>query len=548
MKKFLNNIKIREILKEYLPHIAVIFLIVFPWFLKSGNLFFIDMAWGPHMVVDWNGAWCLALVIKILMLFFSTGLAQKILITIILLIILQGGKKVSENFIGNKWLIFISSLFFLFNPFIYDRLMYGQIGFVFAFGFFCLSIGYLIEYIFKEKSIKQSLLIGLFVAIAIQLSAHFIFFFVIFYLFFISLCFLQKQKIRWKILLRSTFLIFFIIFILNINWILPTFLGISNAGKVIGDYITEQDLISFQTSGEDSKEVISNILMMSGFWGKDQFRYFDLTKFSENWGRSFFLLLPLIIYGLIIGLCNKKLRPLSIGLVIIFLISVILSAGIKVPIFKDLNFWLFNNFPFYKGFREPQKWVALIVIIYGIFLSLGIKGLFNTKVVKNNKIIIILFLSAIIIMQAPLLLFGLNGQVKPVNYPADWHEINEYIIEQDNCQSNILFLPWHMYMRFNWIGNIVVNPAIRFFDCPVIQGTNMEWGGIYDNSQSIEGEIIGKWLENKGETALLTNNELNIRYIILAKEIDWQNYLWIDGLDNLKLIKETKTLRLYERQ
>ena len=103
-----------------------------------------------------------------------------------------------------------------------------------------------------------------------------------------------------------------------------------------------------------------------------------------------------------------------------------------------------------------------------------------------------------------------------------------------------------MYMSFNWVGNLVANPAKYFFSCPVIQGTNMEWGGIYDNSADATGQKIEDWLYNKKDIDYLNNNDLNIKYIILAKEVDWQNYFWLDEIPGLRFEKETENLRLYK--
>jgi len=44
------------------------------------------------------------------------------------------------------------------------------------------------------------------------------------------------------------------------------------------------------------------------------------------------------------------------------------------------------------------------------------------------------------------------------------------------------------------IGNrIVSNPAPIFFRCPTIYGTNMEWGGIYDNVYDANDIAVQNW-------------------------------------------------------
>jgi len=74
---------------------------------------------------------------------------------------------------------------------------------------------------------------------------------------------------------------------LNANWVIGSLTGKSAMSEFINTGITRQDLVAFQTSGKTSADALGNVLMMSGFWGKDQFRYVDLTTVTNNWGRSF---------------------------------------------------------------------------------------------------------------------------------------------------------------------------------------------------------------------------------------------------------------------
>jgi hypothetical protein len=202
--------------------------------------------------------------------------------------------------------------------------------------------------------------------------------------------------------------------------------------------------------------------------------------------------------------------------------------------------------PFYKGLREPQKWVAAIIPIYLFYLILGSFYLSKVKIIINNRLVSGLVLAFIIVMQAPLLFWGFNCQAKPIPYPSDWYEVDNLLSDGSNCSDRILFLPWHLYMSFNWSKKIMVNPARTFFSCPVISGTNMEWGGIYDNSRSADGAIIGDWLQNKGQGGVPALAGDPIRYIILAKELDFTSYLWLNSSFDVDLILETKTLLVYE--
>ncbi|MDO8737078.1 MAG: hypothetical protein Q7K29_08390, partial [Thermoleophilia bacterium] len=334
--------------------------------------------------------------------------------------------------------------------------------------------------------------------------------------------------------------------VINANWIAANLTGQSRDGGMVSAGITRDDLVAFQTSGKTSMDVLRNVVMMSGFWGKDQFRYLDLTSVKDNWGRSFLFLLPLILWGIMAAWRAKgQRRVLSISLIVLFLIAVILAAGIRIPIGKEISNFLFDHLPLYKGLREPQKWVSVIVLVYLIFLSLGMKELFLRKIVIRHDVLMKIIAGAIIISNAPFMLFGFAGQMKPKSYPKDWSEVNTFIVEDSQCDGKILFLPWHLYMKFSWTNKVSANPAPVFFECPVISGSNMEWGGIYDNSQNVVGRAVEGWLGSKGKTDLLQNDAYGIKYVILAKEADWKKYEGIEQNPELERVKETPGFLVY---
>jgi len=533
-------------IKEYLPYIIVVAVIILPWFFHSGYLFFTDMVWGPNMDLNWTSNYFLFnLIAKILSFVFSVALGEKLFIGITLFIVLLGGRKIINYFTKDKFIIFFVSLFTLFNPFIYDRMMYGQVIIVLAFGLFLFSVGCLLDYLDNRKP-KQMINFGIYAGLVLQFSVHFVFFIGIIFLLFLILYFKKWHLEGWKYFIKPFFLAFVLCLLINVNWITRDIFTQNNTRNFINSVITEQDLLAFKTAGTSNLQVLNNILLMSGFWGKDQHRYADLTAVKENWGRSFLFLLPLILLGFIVGVRKKETRFLSIGLFVVFGLSIVLACGISFSFFQNFNYWLFEHIPFYKGLRETQKWVSVIVLIYTIFLSIGITTLLKTKTISVHKNVFLVFLGAIIIMQAPFLLWGLGGQVKTASYPVDWQVIDKEL--KCEKEDRILFLPWHLYMSFNWIGRIIANPSKVFFTCPVISSSAMEWSNIYDNSQNDDSQKVFEWLNKKGESGLLKNNELGIKYILLTKELDWENYLWIEKKGEIKLIDETPTLRVYEIQ
>jgi len=538
--------EIKNKIKEFLPYIGVTLAIILPWLFYPGYLFFTDFVLGPNINLDCsNSFFIINLIIISFSFIFSIDFLEKLFIGLIIFIILLASRKIISHFIKDKFAIFVVSLFALFNPFIYDRMMYGQMGIALAFGFFLFAIGYLLKYLDNREG-RQMIYFGICAGFSLQFSVHFVFFIGIVSLFYLVLYFKRWKLNRWRSFVKYVFFAGVLCMLLNINWIASGLLSKNNTINFLDSGITKQDLSAFKTAGSSDSQVLSNVLMMSGFWGKDQYRYTDLTKIKENWGRSFLFILPVILLGLFFGVKKKETRFLSIGLLIIFIASVILACGINFSHLQNFTYWLFEHIPLYKGLRETQKWVSVLVLIYTVFLSIGVTALLKTKIVLVHKNFLLIFLGAVIIMQAPFLLWGFWGQVKPVSYPTDWQAVDKEL----KCEKGgkILFLPWHLYMSFNWVGKIIANPAKGFFTCPVISSSAMEWGGIYDNSQNNDSEKVFEWLNKKGENDLLKNNELGIKYILLAKELDWGNYLWLEKTVRVKLIDETLTLKVYEIQ
>lgn len=540
------------------PYALVILAIILPWFLHPGYLFFTDNVWGPNLKLDWTSSWFLFnLLVKGLSFIFSVAFLEKIWISGILILIALGGrllvKTISEPI--SSGLVFVLSLFALFNPFVYDRALYGQFGILIAYG----CVFYILAYLFKAwrtKDFKNLYPAAVFTAIALMFSVHFIFLLLPFYiLFFIAVC--RNKKFWLPALISIT-----IVLILNANWLIALAINASPLSNFVSQGITNQDLTAFATAGASGPETLSNVLLMSGFWGKDQFRYLDLTKIN-GWQKSFIFLTPLIFYGLYLSF--KKNKVLSLGLIIIFIIAVLLAMGIKSDLTRSLTLFLYDHLPLYKGLREPQKWVAIIVPIYLFFLTLGASQLAKVKIVKNNQVLSGIILAAVIIMGAPSLLWGFNRQVVATKYPSDWAQVNN-LVSSPNCSERILFLPWHMYLSFNWAGKIMANPAAVYFSCPVASGTNMEWGGIYDNSLSSEGQAVATWIAEQGKfqspmfsststSVLIEGPNLtkgsglavnSIHYIILAKEVDYSSYSWLNDLSYVKPVLETPTLKVYE--
>ncbi|MFA6995153.1 MAG: hypothetical protein WC249_01955 [Patescibacteria group bacterium] len=563
----INKLKPKNLSASFWGYALVILAIIAPWFLKPGYLFMTDMVWGPKINLDWTGSWFLFnLLVKSLSFIFPIDFLEKIFISGVLILILLGGSLLTKTILEfdevemavpaapARGLVFILSLFALFNPFVYDRALYGQFGVILSYGCLLFVAAYLLR-VYRNLDFKSLYAAAIFTALALLFSVHFIFLLAPFYILFLGALFLKRQEIKAggksKKFWLALFFSFLIVLIINANWLLAIAVKASPLATFVQQGITAQDLAAFQTAGKTPLQTFTNVLLMSGFWGKDQFRYFDLTT-APNWQFSFIFLAPVIFYGVYLSFRRRSRREkiMSAVLLVIFSLAVYLAVGIKSPLTGGLTIFLYNYLPLYKGLREPQKWVAVIIPIYLFYLTLGTRRLKDSKLISKNIPVSAFIFSAVIIMAAPSLFWSFNRQAVPTPYPQDWYSVNQLLLNRSaqsyGCNDRILFLPWHMYMSFNWVGKIIANPASTFFSCPVLSGTNMEWGGIYDNSRSVDGAAVSAWLAAQGKSGSPVLSVTPIRYIILAKELDFRSYLWINNLSYIRPLLETPTLLVYE--
>ena len=236
------------------------------------------------------------------------------------------------------------------------------------------------------------------------------------------------------------------------------------------------------------------------------------------------------------------------------IIGLLLAAGASNQYTGPVFMWLFDNILFFKGYREPQKFIALVVLAYAYLGGLGVSSLERDWRKTGKKLYAVLIIAALLtplIYTFPMF-FGFWGQLQTTDYPASWYEVDE-ILKNDSQEVNFLFLPWHQYMDFSWVKNRdkrIANPAAVFFSKPVIQGDNVEAGAIYSTSTNPTSKYIEFLLANKdnytnaGELLSL----VNVKYIALAKEVDWEKYLFLYNQTDLEIIYDSPEIVLFKNK
>ena len=343
--------------------------------LASGYILTMDMIFGPNMnlVIDGSG-FVNTLPTKYLLAFItyiSNGwLAEKILLLAIFFLLFYLPLHFFKNIFGlrnTQGAEYVASLFFAVNPFVYERFLAGQWSVLFGYALLVPFGAYLIEFC-KNCSYKNIFKILAIVILIGLVSTHILVISVIVAI-FACLANLIGNKDGLIFIKRCLFLGLALL-ICSSYWIIPAILSNTTPLATFGPEHWEV----FKTAGNGYLGTLGNVLTLHGFWGEHE-KWISRFIIPSDGGwifmtasMSFF---ALVFAGVCVGLKDRSLRNKVIFIISTMLLAIIFSCGIGEGIFRNINLWIFEHITFWSGFRDTEKWSALIVLVYAFFVGLG---------------------------------------------------------------------------------------------------------------------------------------------------------------------------------
>lgn len=465
--------------------------------------------------------------IILLTLFFSIGYLAFLFIP------------VPKKHYANYWV----ALFYTINPFVYERFLAGHWMHLFAYAFLPPLTFYLVKF-YNEPEWRSGIrlfgwlfLIGLF-------STHFVIMaglLVCVTILIKIISYSRSDKSKSFRLLKISAISGVSFLIASAYWLVPYLL---HRGQSVVNTFSSANWEAFKTAGDGYLGTSLNVLALYGFWGE-----------RENWAgywlwpKDNFLfwltvavtLAIFLLIGLRASLKNKEARGRAIFFLILTLVAFIFSVGIGDTIFKNLNLWLFEHVGFWRGFRDTQKFSAWLVLAYAYFGGFALVAIMEYWQAKKNKfseqVLWLIFLLPILYTYP--MVGGFARQLQPVDYPQSWYEVNE-IMNQDKSEFKVLYLPWHQYLSLDFNNNLITaNPAKAFFDKEVIQGENMEIGGIFGQTNNQENAEIEKILLNneiEPDQAVQQLFDKGVKYVLISDELLANDYLEYKILDSSNLV------------
>jgi hypothetical protein len=229
--------------------------------------------------------------------------------------------------------------------------------------------------------------------------------------------------------------------------------------------------------------------------------------------------------------------------------------GISQPLSAVVVAWLDTHIAVYRGMRDSGKWAVVLGLVYSQLFGLGTAALLlwiRTRIQDQHRVEWVSATAAGALLALPLyygngLLFGMHGEIRPSAYPVGWYAADR-VLASDSHPEQTLFLPWHEYMSYSFIRNqnrVVASPAPNFFSVPVVVSTDPEVPGITP-APSLDQDAITTLVRagSTGQWAEVLNAH-QIKYVLVAKELDWAYFKFLDDQPGLTRVGDFGSIILY---
>jgi len=454
-----------------------------------------------------------------------------------------------------------AALVYMINPFVYDRLAYGQLTVLAGYAvlpFVALAVRRLI----LAPDVRRALVAAGSLALVGILDIHMALIAAVLIGVLVATFVAIEKEVRVRAARLAAYLLLAGVaaLVASSYWLIPMLGGKGPESQTLAR-IGDADLSAFSTTADPNLGVLVNVLGLYGFWAEDTERFASMKEFVAAWPLILAVVLVLVCAGVVGGwkrvdsVDSDHTRPWAAGLLVALVIAVVLGIGIADPHIAPLIHWLDAVFPPYRGMRDAGKWGAIVALAYSQLIALGfvaIRRAIHVSFQSPGNREVALSLLVTVVLAVPLyygsgLLYGMHGQIHPSTYPAGWYAVDR-ALSSDPHPGRAVFLPWHGYLALSFVQNsnrVVANPAPDFFSTPVVASEDLEIPGIRaptDEDQVMLSNLIAKAGVGNWSSQLAARG---FKYVLLAREVDWQSYAFIDHQPDLVLVKDYGSIELY---
>lgn len=436
--------------------IILVSIVILGSALLPGFVLSYDMVWVPDYSITRTDVWGLGdslpravpsdAVVALLDLVLPAPLVQK---AILLATLIAAGFGIGK-LVGDESQIakFAAATFFLWNPFVAERLAIGHWPVLIGYA----AIPWLI-YGLQDPSRRLSRVLAL-AATAISPATGVAGVLTI----LVAATGVIANRMKWLVFAGA----------LNAPWIVagllhPT-MGITDTRAV--EFFAAQDSGYLGT--------FASVLSLGGIWNSDVHLGSRELLIAWVW---VVLLLSIMIFGLANAWERHKklLTQLSILGFVGFLIALF---GWITP---NALGWLIETVPGAGLIRDGTRMLLLLAPLQAVAFGFGVAAIVQKA--PNWRPIFAVGLTLVPILAIPDLAWGVGGQLRGVDYPDSWLE-SRSAVSNYTGQGDILVIPFESYRAPKWNeGRPVLDPSGRFYDRNTVVNDDL-----YVSGQLIPGE------------------------------------------------------------
>lgn len=449
--------------------------------------------------------------------------------------ILLGGLGVSR-FARNRlntgiWAGILGGTLFVINPWVIDRYLSGHLHLLLGYSLLPWAVAPLFDAI-ESPSLKKAAAAGgwLFALSVIDLHVAGM------YTLLLVACYLAVPSSR-RLLLAAASLV--LAALLCAYWLAPALL--TPPDILVG----EADLAVY-ASRPRGLQVLPTLVAMYGFWRN------EFLGPAARIPALFLLLVPilsLVALGVRRSLSFERRRRFVIVLLVSSLVALLLAAGDSFPPTAEIFRWVFDHVPPFRIYREPQKFLALLILAYAVFLAVGV-GVVLERANPWWRGVAIGMSAMIVLIYGYTAFWGFWRQVELSQYPTDWYVAERYL-QQSGDDERLLILPWHLYAVWSFSdGRIVANPARSFFSHDPLVNPEAGFESVPTQSPDPAARAVAHLLEDRRTLSSLGRElaQLGVGYVALLREVDFWSYRFLRRDPNLTILYEGRKILLVRNE
>ncbi len=329
-------------------------------------------------------------------------------------------------------------------------------------------------------------------------------------------------------------------------WLVPAFRG-TEATASIG----KADVQVFSTRSTSRAGTWISVLGLYGYWK---------VGLDPLLPRGYVPLWPVLALGLtalaLFGFWSSRREPEwsreTYALLIIGVLGFFLSLGASAPLIGRLFNSLYYHVSFFRLFREPQKFAALLALSYACLGGLALDRFAARQKRRRTPArswrgrLPPVVLIALVCFYSFRIFGGLWGQAKAVSYPRSWSQASE-LLERDRGDWSTLYLPPYWYMTFDFAGQdqAITAPMPFYFTNNYVQLNALQVGPV-----KIDRQPIDIYMQSALETAREQRNlgamlaPLNIKYVLMPLNDASVRYRFVMEQKDLEVVRRWSDLVL----